>query len=174
MKKPRLYFLLLLTLTLSCSDDDDENARRISITEDDRAFVLAAADEGLFQISAGQLALENQASKDYADFAQLMIDGYTKSNDELKAFAADKDLTIPNTISDERQQALDSLASRKMVAFDTTYAATMVAMHTNTISFFEAQAGTVSDNALKSWINGKIPVLRSYLEQAKALSKSPQ
>ncbi|WP_439559082.1 DUF4142 domain-containing protein, partial [Dyadobacter sp.] len=141
MKKPGLYFLILLTLVFSCTDDEDENARRTSITEADRAFVLAAADEGIFQISAGQLALENQASKDYADYAQLMIDGYTKSNEELKTFAADKELTIPNTITNERQQALDSLASRKVVAFDTTYAATMVATHTKTISFFEAQAG---------------------------------
>ncbi|WP_031526681.1 DUF4142 domain-containing protein [Dyadobacter crusticola] len=173
MKKPGVFLLLLLTATFSCTEND-ESARNITITEDDRAFVLVAADEGIFQISAGQLALENQASKPHADFAQLIIDGYTKSNEELKAFAADKKLTIRNTISNERQQALDSLAARRAVAFDTTYAATMISTHTQTISYFEEQADIVSDAALKSWIEGKLPVLRSYVEQAKALSELPE
>jgi putative membrane protein len=172
MKKPALLFLLLTSLLANISCTDKKDPDRLIITDTDRAFLLAAADRGIFQINAGQLALTNEASPVYAGFAQKMIDAYSVSNQELQTYGAARNVALPNTISDDRQQTLDSLASRRTTGFDTTYAAAMVKSHVETITYFEQQANAISDDQLKSWISGKLPVLRLYLEEAKALNDS--
>lgn len=165
-----MLYLFIFCVAVSCRDDG--TATRSLITNMDREFVLNAADEGLFQISAGQVALNNGASAEYAGFGQLMIDAYTASNQQLQIFATSNDLDIPTTLSDKRQQRLDTLSGRKGMELDTVYAAAVETTHAETIVYFESQAGSVTDPELKKWIESRLPDLRQYLDQARALSDS--
>lgn len=167
-----LPMLYLFTFCIAVSCRDEGAPARSLITEADQEFVINAADEGLFQISAGQIALNNDASAQYASFGQLMIDGYTASNQQLQTFATSNNLDIPTTLSDEKQQRLDTLAGRKGMELDTVYAAAMVNTHTETIEYFESQAAVVTDLQLKNWIESRLPDLRRYLDQARALNDS--
>jgi putative membrane protein len=168
----QIFWILTLFTIASC--DDDKGDTNSVVAEADREFVMNAADEGLFQISAGQVALNNGASKRYADFGQLMIDGYTASNRELQDYAASKNLNVRTTLSDTRQQTLDTLSGRKGMELDTVYAAAMLVAHSNTITYFETQKETVTDAQLRTWIEKKLPTLRQYLEQAKVLNDTLQ
>src|SRR5688572_29726238 len=102
MKKLAFLFFLLLGLFTFASCDDgaegdtvedakDVNEEKETETKDrDMEFVVKAADAGLYEVQAAQLALTKGTSKAVKDFATRMINDHGAANDELKALATSK------------------------------------------------------------------------------------
>jgi putative membrane protein len=174
LKKWHLFTLLLAAqmLVQACSDAD--NSADDLVSESDRAFVLDAADEGLYQINAGQAAASNGGDDAIRNFGQSMIDQHTAWNQELQALAARKNIQVPTTLSDEKQEMLDTLSGQREASFDTTYIRMMVKTQGEALQLFENGMTQVSDGEIRDWINAKLPEMRLKLNRAKALNDSIQ
>jgi putative membrane protein len=181
MKKLKLVLMLMagMFVAVSCDDDDDDNME-VTLPEADRNFVLNAADGGMFEVMAGQMAVAKgdsvrtgmvmaTDSMTIKSFGQMMITDHTKANNELKAMADDKDVDLPTTLSSAKQQKLDSLSAASGAGFNLMYAKMMVSAHRETISLFETEASNGQDNDLKSWASATLPTLRHHLEMAEML-----
>jgi putative membrane protein len=181
MKKVRLILMLAagMFVATSCNDDDDENVGT-TLPEADRMFVNNAADGGMFEVKAGELAVaKGDSSKtgmvmgsdslSIKSFGQMMITDHTKANNELKTLADQEDVDLPSALSTAKQKMLDSLSAASGATFNMMYVRMMVTSHQETVSLFEKQANTGQDPELKSWASQKLPTLKHHLEMAEML-----
>src|ERR1700760_2091982 len=61
-----------------------------SVSKADQQFAVDAADAGMTEVQAGQLAQQKGMSKDVKDYGAMMVKDHTDAADKLKAVAATK------------------------------------------------------------------------------------
>jgi putative membrane protein len=154
------------------AEDQNEEKFEDSKVEDDTEFAVAAADGGLLEVKLGELAIANAASPEIKKFGQSMVDDHGKANLELKGLAEQKQITIPTTLSDRKQEKYDELSQKKGAEFDEAYAEFMVKDHKDDIDAFKKEAEKGNDADLKAWAAGKVPVLEHHLMMAEAAEKA--
>jgi putative membrane protein len=182
MKKITLSALVLATMMAftACNsnkaDDskdvaEEQNEQKLDDTtlEDDSEFAVDAADGGLMEVRLGDLAQTNASSAAVKEFGATMSKEHGMANDELKALAAKKNITLPTSLSDDKQKKYDDLAAKKGADFDKAYISFMVDDHKEDISEFEEAAKDAKDPEVKSWAAGKVPALKHHLEMAEAI-----
>lgn len=162
--KAKLFLIVftLLGTVLAFTD-------RFESDSPDKAFVLSAADGGMLEVKLGQLATKNATMAKCKEFGKMMVTDHTKVNDELKALAQKKDITIPTKLSTAKQQMYDSLAAMKGEKFDMVFMNMMIASHEEAIGLFQTESSKGQDPDLKKWADAKIPALKHHLEKAKTL-----
>ena len=178
-----MHFLSVIALTValflsacntknttdSMEQAEEQNDKKFddSKIEEDTEFAVAAADGGMLEVQLGQLAQTNSTVADVKTFAQMMVTDHSKANDELKKWAAQKNITLPAVLSDKNQKKYDDLASKTGKDFDDAYTDFMVKDHQNDIDEFKKEADKGNDADLKSWAAGKISTLEHHLGMAK-------
>jgi putative membrane protein len=171
MKKQNYLFAFLLgsifMLGLSaCSKDDDDNYNMTNAE-----FVTKASSSNMFEIAAGQLAVNKGVNANVKAFGAHMVTDHTKAAQEMAALASKKGLTVPSDMLPAQQEMYNAMKDLTGAAFDKQFAATMVTSHQQTISLFE-QAGDesgVPDADLRGFASGKLPTLREHLQDAQTL-----
>ena len=184
MKKSILYLLMMAVVvftTVSCGggrDDsteraEEQNEETLSNREDDDAeFAVEAADAGLMEVQLGTLALTKASSPEVKSFAQMMVDDHTKANNELKALAQQKNISLPTVIGNERQRKVENLSEKTGTEFDKEYMDLMVSEHKEAIDEFEDQAEKGKESEVKSWASSKVATLRQHLQEAERIQES--
>ena len=140
--------------------------------EEDAEFAVEAANGGMLEVQLGQLSQTNGASASIKTFGMNMVTDHTKANDELKALAMQKNITLPDKLGEKFQKDYDDLASKKGNDFDKAYADYMVDDHKEDIEEFKEESEKGVDAELKSWAGGKIPVLEHHLHMIEAIRDS--
>ena len=153
---------------------EEQNEQKLDSTdlEDDAEFAVAAADGGMMEVQLGELAQTNAASEEVKKFGKEMATDHGNAGDELKALAQQKNITLPQMLSNERQKKYDELAAKKGAEFDKAYVKFMVDDHKEDISEFEEAAKDATDPDVKSWAASKVPTLKHHLEMAEALNSA--
>lgn len=187
MKKniPYIFALLFLFTLIACeskkSDDsvavaEDQNEKKDSTAKDASEFAVdaskfavEAADGGLLEVQLGTLALTKAASPQVKKFAQMMVDDHTKANNELKALAGKKNITLPSVMSEDCQKKYYDIDQKRGTEFDKDYMDLMVKDHKDDIDEFEKAAEKSEDPDIKSWAAGTVATLRHHLEEAQRI-----
>jgi putative membrane protein len=107
---------------------------------DTEAFVRNAALGGMYEIQAGEIALEKAGSPELRELGQMLIDDHTRIGMELEQAVADAGLTLPMpTELDERRQGLiDNLMAASDTTFDAAFLHQQEAAHLETITLLES------------------------------------
>lgn len=181
MKRIALNFILaasVLGCTVACNNQpkdstevaDDQNDKKFDDTkmEDDAEFVVKAANGGMLEVKLGELAMQKGQSADIKDFGKMMVEDHSKANEELKALAAQKNVSIPANINEDAQKKYDDLAAKSGKDFDKAYANLMKDDHEEDIELFESEAKDGKNMELKNWASEKLPTLRHHLEMIQA------
>jgi putative membrane protein len=175
-----ILFLTTLFLTQGCSNKKTEDAKEVAEEqnetkfedtnlEDVTQFAVNAADAGMMEVQAGNLALTKASSPQVKEFAQTMIDDHTKANEELKALATSKNITLPPALSDKCQKKFDDLNGKSGKDFDEAYADLMVKDHKDVVDMFKKASEDAKDAEVKAWASEKLPALQHHLQMAEAL-----
>lgn len=143
-------------------------------TGDVSDFAVKAADSGLAEVSAGKVAQQKAQNQSVKDFAAMMIQDHTKSNEELKSIASSKNITLPTAPGENHQEKIADLNSLTGADFDKEYMGMMVDDHQKAVDLFEDAAENNEDPELKAFAAKNLPALQKHLEQAKALEESLQ
>lgn len=170
MKKYLILISLALAGLTACNPDGQPDTSLDS--EPDRQFLLVAYDEALYQINSGQVAASNASREAVQKYGEDMTREHTTVTQALQKLATGKQITIPTTLSDDRQQQLDSLAMRSGAAFDSLYLQQMVNSHNRAIHSLEVESTSGSDADVKAWASDRLPIARQLVERAKALRDS--
>lgn len=150
--------------------DQNEAKHEDSDLEKDSKRAVEIADGGLYEVQLATMALTKAKSPEVKKFAQMMVDDHTKANNELKAWAGKKGVTLPDVMSEEKQKKYYELESDKDVAkFDEKYMDEMVEDHKKDIDKFEDIADDGKDAELKSWAAEKLSTLRHHLTEAERI-----
>ncbi|WP_300601229.1 DUF4142 domain-containing protein [Niabella sp.] len=134
--------------------------------EKDADFAVTAADGGLMEVALGQLAQRNGAHAEVKDFGLMMVKDHSAANNELKALATQKNISLPDSLSEGLKKKYDRLRSLKGAAFDKEYIKLMVEDHKEDVNAFRNYTNKGADQNLVQWAAGKLPVLEAHLQHA--------
>ena len=160
-------------VVIACSDKKPADDTTVTTSHEqkdnkkDAEFVSKAAEGGIYEVELGRLAQMRGTSGQVKDLGKMMADEHSKANEELKALAAKKNITVPTTMGNDLQKKFDMLSAKSGADFDKEYASMMVDDHETDLKLFNKQAEHGDDPELKSWASGKVPVLEHHLEMAR-------
>lgn len=170
------FFALVSCGTKSNQEDskevaEEQNEQKFddTKTEDASEFAVAAADGGMLEVQLAQLALEKASSPKVKEFAQSMVTDHSKANEELKSLAQTKNITLPSSLSEEKQKDYNDLAEKSGAEFDKAYSDYMVKDHKDDIDKFKKAAENAEDPDIKTWAANKVPVLEHHLSMAESM-----
>jgi len=137
--------------------------------EDDAEFAVKAADSGLAEVNASEVAQQKAQDQRVKDFAAMMIQDHTKANEELKALAASKNITLPAAPGEDHLEDIADLNSYSGADFDKEYMDLMVNNHQKAVNLFEDAADNAEDAELKAYAAKTLPALQKHLEHAQSI-----
>ena len=176
MKKIYLLFLVAMSLFIFQACDENKPAGSPEATEerleermddDDAEFITKAASGGMMEVTLGKIAAEKATSPEVKSFGNHMVTDHSKANDELKALAASKNITLPTMLSEDHQKIVDDLSTKTGMDFDKAYMEEMVDDHKEDVENFEEAAKEAKDPDIKAWAAKTVPTLKMHLDMAK-------
>ena len=142
-----------------------------TVSPTDQDFILAAAQGGMTEVKLGALAAQNGKRDDVKEFGRMMVTDHTAINDDLKALAAQKGVTLPDSLDAKHQGMVDKMTALTGSAFDDAYIAAMIKGHTKDARAFKAESAATQDADVKSFLEKSIPVVDAHLKHITAMKK---
>lgn len=133
------------------------------ISGEDAEFAVAAANGGMAEVELGALAQEKGQNAQVKDFGSMMIKDHSKVNEELKALAKSKNITLPDSLNNEERNIKNKLSAKTDADFDKAYVQAMVDDHQKDIKDFEQADKIVKYPEMKAFIEKTLPVLKMHL-----------
>ena len=137
----------------------------------DNDFILAAAQGGMTEVKLGELAAQKGLRDDVKAFGQTMVKDHTAINDDLKALAAQKGVTLPDGLDAKHQGMVDKMAALTGSEFDDAYITGMIKDHKMDAKDFKAESAKTKDADIKSFVDKSIPVVDGHLKRIIAIKK---
>jgi putative membrane protein len=156
----------------SKQDTTAKSSSKSMAGEEDIKFINEAASGGLAEVELGQMAQTKATDPQVKEFGAMMVQDHTKANDELKALAEKKNITLPATPSEQQRKVKDELSTKSGKDFDNAYVLNMVKDHKKDIKLFEDASKKVDDPELKAFIVKTLPTLRMHLTHVQAIEKN--
>jgi putative membrane protein len=118
-------------------------------------------------VALGSLAAQQGTNPDVKNFGTRMTNDHGKANDELKALATNKGLSLPTELDAEHKSKQDELSKKSGKDFDKAYMDDMVKDHEKDVAEFQKESTSAQDPDLKAWVTKTLPTLQDHLKMAK-------
>lgn len=136
----------------------------------DAAFYKHAAQGGMAEVELGDLAQQKSTSPSIRDFGALMVKDHSAANEKLKAIAASKDISLPDSPSMSQKATKVKLEALSGATFDKSYVNGMIKDHQEDIAMFEREATSGRDPDAKAFAAATLPTLRMHLEKIQSIA----
>ena len=135
----------------------------------DQDFVTKAAQGGLAEVAAAQIAVNKSSRDDVKQFAQRMIDDHTKGNDQLTQLVG-QSAQVPTEPDSSQQRQIDTLNKTSGAQFDHVYLRQQIKDHKAVIDAFQHESQRGQNPELKQFASMQLPTLQDHLQQAQSLA----
>jgi putative membrane protein len=136
----------------------------IAVDKSDAKFATTAANGGMAEVALGKLALQKTANAQIKDFANMMVTDHGKANDELKAIAKTKNITLPDSVDSDHQKKIADLSQKTGKDFDKAYVDAMIDGHKKTLDLMQDAAKNCKDADLKAFAAKTAPTVKMHLD----------
>jgi putative membrane protein len=165
---------LLLSLACAAMAQPDGSAdAKSSLNATDSTFMQHAAADGLAEVQLGQMALDKSSDAQVKQLAQRIVDDHTKANDQLKALAQSKQVTLPTAPTSDAQKESKDLQAKSGDAFDQAWLKDMVKDHQAAVKMFTQEGKQTKDPDLHQFAQTTLPTLNTHLQMATKLAAIP-
>jgi putative membrane protein len=144
----------------------------MTVSTADQDFMLAAGQINLTEIRLGEYAAQNGPREDVKEFGRRMVKDHTALNANLKALAAQKGVTLSDSLDATHQKMVDKLTALTGSDFDKTYIADMFTGHTKAVKAFKTESAKTNDAEVKNFADNSIPVLEEHLKLITAIKNA--
>ncbi|MET0391870.1 MAG: DUF4142 domain-containing protein [Chitinophagaceae bacterium] len=188
MKKSALFLLALPLAICACNNEGKDSVEKadsanqakhedtlrnnIATDEATSDFLVRAADGGMAEVQLGELAQQKATNAAVKEFGAMMVQDHTAANNQVKALAAGRNVTLPASVSDEHKKKADDLSKKSGKDFDKAFMSAMVSDHEKTIDLFKSGAEKSNDPDVKTFANNTLPKLQHHLDSARAIQKA--
>jgi len=160
----------------SVNNADSANAAKrdsgvVNLNKDEAKFMVNAANGGMTEVRLSQIAQQKSQNARVKDFADMMVRDHTQANNKLKALANAKNITLPDSLSNDSQDKVSKLEKQSGRDFDKTYMNIMVDDHKSAVDDFQDELKDVKNPDLKQFISTTLPTLQMHLDSAQAIDK---
>lgn len=137
-----------------------------TVDRSDLRFMEHAAQGGLAEVRMGEMAKERAAHAQVKSFGERMVQDHGKANQELKAVASNKGMTLPEAPDRSHQRDVEKLMKLQGAEFDRAYMQHMVDDHRKDVKDFEKAARDAKDPDVKAFAAKTLPTLQDHLRLA--------
>jgi putative membrane protein len=154
------------------ADTAKKDSTMAAVDKDDAKFAVAAANGGMAEVELGTLAQQKAVNAKVKDFGAMMVTDHSKANDEMKALAKSKGITLPDSIDTKEQKVKADLSAKSGADFDKAYVSNMIDDHKEDIKEFEDAAKNCKDADLKAFAEKTLPTLKMHLDAIQKIHDS--
>jgi putative membrane protein len=152
---------------------DGKPSTKSMIDAKDNAFMQHAATDGMAEVLMGQTALNKSSDAQIKQLAQRIVDDHTKANEQLKALAQSKQVTLPTTSAADAQKENQELQMKNGSAFDQAWSKGMVKDHQKAVKMFTQESKQAKDPDVRQFAQTTLPTLSAHLQLAQKLAAIP-
>jgi putative membrane protein len=154
------------------ADTAKKDSSMVAVDKDDAKFAVAAANGGMAEVELGQLAQQKAVNAKVKDFGGMMVTDHSKANDEMKALAKSKGITLPDSLDSKEQKVKTDLSAKSGADFDKAYVSNMIDDHKEDIKEFEDAVKNCKDADLKAFAVKTLPTLKMHLDAIQKIHDS--
>jgi putative membrane protein len=159
---------LLLAPAMALAADEE----RGQLSRGDYKFLKDAATSGQMEVELGDLAKQKGMNQSVKTFGEKMVTDHSKANEELKAIASQKGVTLPAKLSHGERSDIEHLQKATGKDFDQDFASRMVKDHKKDVKDFEDAAKDLKDPELKAFAAKTLPTLQEHLRMAQEMESA--
>jgi putative membrane protein len=145
-------------------------ALAIAASDPDASFYKSAAEGGIAEVEAGQLAQEKGNSQQVKDFGAMMVKDHSAANEKLKTLASSKNVTLPSSPSVGQMASKTKLKVLSGDTFDKSYVKGQIDAHRQTIALFRKEISSGQDADAKAFATATLPTVRAHLKAINAIA----
>jgi putative membrane protein len=176
-------FLSMSMLFNSCSnskspEDTKQAAEGINeqnfdthATEKNAQYLVDAYSNGLMEIELAKSVKDKTANEEIKKMADMMISKHTQVNAQLKGFADQKNIALPQGLSTDQMDETNKAMKKEGHELDKFYVDNLVSEHKDAVKLYENAADKEEDTDLKNFFASTLPDLKSHLQMAEDLNK---
>jgi putative membrane protein len=138
----------------------------------DASFYKHAAEGGIAEVEAGNLAQQKSTDQKVKDFGAMMVKEHTAANNKLKALADSKSISLPTSSSAGQMATKAKLEVLSGKTFDKSYIKGQIKAHEDTIALFRKEIASGQDPDAKAFAKETLPTVRSHLKSINAIASS--
>lgn len=138
----------------------------------DATFYKKAAEGGLAEVDAGNLAQQKSNNQSIKDFAAMMVKDHGAANDKLKGIASSKNISLPTSPGIGQMATKAKLDVLSGDTFDKSYIKAMIKDHQQTIALFKKEVTSGQDPDARAFAAATLPTVRSHLKQIRAIAQT--
>src|SRR5690606_11594657 len=118
------------------------------LSRGDERFLRKAAESGMLEIQASELATQKAQHPEVKKYAEMMLKDHSAADKELKALAASKGFQLPVELEGGKKRLIDKLRDREGADFDDEYVDEVaVDAHEDAVDLFEDAADDAKDRS---------------------------
>ncbi len=140
------------------------------LSRGDERFLRKAAESGMLEIQASELAAQKAQHPEVKKYAEMMLKDHSAADKELKALAASKGFELPVELEGGKKRLIDKLRDREGADFDDEYVDEVaVDAHEDAVDLFEDAADDAKDADIKAFAAKTLPTLQKHLDAGRQL-----
>lgn len=148
-----------------------QGSARSELAKQDREFVTKAAQGGMLEVQAAQLARERAADPEVKRFAETLLKDHQAANQKLEGIAKQKGIDLPKELEAKHKNELDKLRQAKGEDFDRMFVERFgIKEHKQDIDLFERQAKQGKDKDLRAFAEQTLPALHKHMSMAQNIA----
>ena len=136
----------------------------------DATFYKKAAEGGIAEVAAGNLAQQKGNSQAVKDFGAMMVKDHSAANDKLQVLAASKSISLPTSASIGEMATKAKLDVLSGDTFDKSYIKSQIKDHRGAIALFNKEIASGQDPDAKAFASATLPTRRMHLKKVDALA----
>src|SRR5579862_6519149 len=152
--------LVIPAVALSASSDPDSK------------FYTTLAQGGLDEVELGQLAQQKATDSKIRDFGAMMVKDHSAANEQLKALAASKNITLPTHVSASQKATKIKLHAETGQTFDKAYVKSQISAHEDTIKLLNKEISSGQDADAKAFAQKVLPTVKEHLQAINQIAAS--
>jgi putative membrane protein len=131
----------------------------------DESFFKHAAEGGMAEVAAGQLAQQKGSSQSVKDFGAMMVKDHSAANAKLQALASSQGIKLPSSPSLMQQASGKELKMKSGDSFDKTYIKDQIKDHKETIALFQKEIASGQNPQAQQFASATLPTLQAHLDK---------
>ena len=141
-----------------------------SALSDDKSFIEKAAQGGMAEVEAGELAANKATNQEVRKFGMTMAKEHGAANKKLADLAKSKGIELPDSMGEKHMETLETLQATDGPRFDAKYMEDMVKGHEEMVQLLKDEIASGQDAAVKAFAQEMLPTVESHLKEARRLT----
>jgi putative membrane protein len=129
----------------------------------DESFFKNAAEGGIAEVNAGQLAQTKGASQSVKDFGAMMVKDHSAANQKLASIAAAQGVKLPDSPGMMQMAEGKELKMKSGDSFDKSYIKGQIKAHQETVELFQKEIASGKNPQAQQFASATLPTVQAHL-----------